>query len=146
MSRFLLNDKSLFNPKPPMKLKFTQSVVVACMALCMMQSSVSFAAGTGDDDPKDKKEAKKAKVSSSRNNSSVKIYPDILKRVMHVVAKDNEGTEIDFFVFDLEGTIVKHYKMKSGDYQKIADIERGKYVFSVFSGDDETATGNFEIR
>ena len=146
MSRFLLNDKSLFNPKPPMKLKFTQSVVVACMALCMMQSSVSFAAGTGDDDPKDKKEAKKAKVSSSRNNSSVKIYPDILKRVMHVVAKDNDGIDVDFFVFDLQGTIVKHYKMKSGEHQKIADLERGKYVFSVFSGDDETATGNFEIR
>jgi hypothetical protein len=146
MSRFLLNDKSLFNPKPLMKLKFTQSLVVACMALCMMQSSVSFAAGTGNDDPKDKKEAKKAKVSSSRNNSSVKIYPDIFKRVMHVAAKDNDGVDVDFFVFDLQGTIVKHYKMKSGEHQKIADLERGKYVFSVFSGDDETATGNFEIR
>ena len=130
-----------------MKLKFTQSIVVASIALCMiMQSPASFAAGRENDDPKEKKEVKKAKVSSSRNNSSVKIYPDILKRVMHVVAKDNEGIEIDFFVFDLEGTIVKHYKMKSGDHEKIADLERGKYVFSVFSGDQETANGNFDIR
>jgi len=101
--------------------------------------------GKGDDDPKDKKEVKKAKVSSSRNNSSVKIYPDILKRVMHVVAKDNTET-VDFYVFDLEGTMVKHYKMKSGDHERMADLARGKYVFSVFAGDDETATGNFEIR
>ena len=130
-----------------MKLKFTQSIVVASIALfMMMQSSASFAAGKKIDDPKDKKEVKKAKVSSSRNNSSVRIYPDIFKRVMHVVAKDNDGTDVDFFVFDLQGTIVKHYKMKSGEHQKIADLERGKYVFSVFSGDDETATGNFEIR
>ena len=131
-----------------MKLKSTQSVIVTCVVLSMMLSTASFAGGPGNDDPKGKKEVKKAKakVSSSRNNSSVKIYPDILKRVMHVVAKDNDGVDIDFFVFDLEGSIVKHYKMKSGDHEKIADLDRGKYVFSVFSGDDETATGNFDIR
>jgi hypothetical protein len=111
----------------------------------LIYSSASFAATSKDDDPKDKKEVKKAKFSSSRNNSSVKIYPDILKRVMHVVAKDNDE-QIDFFVFDLEGAIVKHYKMKAGDHQKINDLARGKYVFSVFSGDEETATGNFDIR
>src|SRR6267154_2042076 len=124
-----------------MKLKFTQLFI--CIAVCMLvQSSVSFATGVKNDDPKEKKEAKKGKVSSSRNNSSVKIYPDIVKRVMHVVAKDNEGTGIDFFVFDLEGTIVKHYKMQSGDHEKLTDLERGKYVFRVFSGDEETASGN----
>ena len=130
-----------------MKLKFTQTFVFACIVLCLItQSSVSLAAGTGNDDPKERKEVKKAKVSSSRNNSSVKIYPDILKRVMHVVAKDNDGTGVDFFVFDLEGAIVKHYKMKSGEHQKISDLQRGRYVFSVFSGDEETATGNIDIR
>jgi hypothetical protein len=114
----------------------------------LIQTNVSSATGIDDEDPRSKKEIKnvKAKVSSSRNNSSVRIYPDILKRVMHVVAKENDGVDIDFFVFDLEGTIVKHYKMKSGEHQKIADLERGKYVFSVFSGDEETANGNFDIR
>jgi hypothetical protein len=130
-----------------MKLKITQSVICVSIALCMMmQPSVSFSAGTINDGPNEKKEVKKGKVTSSRNNSSVRIYPDILKRVMHVVAKNNEGTDVDFFVFDLEGTIVKHFKMKSGDHEKMTDLERGKYVFSVFSGDEETATGNFEIR
>jgi hypothetical protein len=130
-----------------MKLKIIQSVICVSIVLCIMiQSSVSFAAGMINDGPNEKKEIKKGKVTSSRNNSSVRIYPDILKRVMHVVAKNNEGTDVDFFVFDLEGTIVKHYKMKSGDHEKMTDLERGKYVFSVFSGDEETATGNFEIR
>ena len=132
-----------------MKLKFTRLFFVAFISLCMMmQSSVSLAAGMGEDDPKAKNEVRKgkAKVSSSRNNSSVKIYPDILKRVMHVVAKNNDGADVDFFLFDLEGAIVKHYKMKSGDHEKISDLERGKYVFSVFSGDEETANGNFDIR
>src|SRR5256885_11521669 len=124
-----------------MKPKFTR--LFSCLVLCMlMQSTVSFASGVNNEDPKEKKEVRKAKVSSSRNNSSVRIYPDIVKRVMHVVAKDNEGTGIDFFVFDLEGTIVKHYKMQSGEHHKLNDLERGKYIFRVFSGDEETAMGN----
>jgi len=130
-----------------MKPKSTQSFIVVAIALCMMmQPGASIAAGKRHDHPKEKKEAGKAKISSSRNNSSVKIYPDIIKRVMHVVAKDNDGADIDFFVFDLQGAIVKHYKMKSGDHQKLGDLERGRYVFSVFSGDEETANGNFDIR
>ena len=99
-------------------------------------------------DPSNEKPAKKAKAKNftSLNNSAVKIYPDILKRDMHVVAKDNDGREIDFFVFDVQGTLVHHYKMKVKDHYRIAGLARGTYVYRVFKGDDETATGNFEIR
>ena len=125
-----------------MKTKTTRSFIYACLALCMLaQSSALYAAGN----PIERKEVK-TKISASRNNSSVRIYPDAIKRVMHVVAKDNETPEVDFFVFDLEGTIIKHYKMKSGAHEKLTDLERGKYVFRVFSGDEETAMGKFEIR
>jgi hypothetical protein len=129
-----------------MKQKFTQAISCICIAAALlMQPYTSSAKGTTKD-PKDKKEVKKAtKVSSSRNNSSVRIYPDILKRVMHIVARDNEET-VDFFVFDLESTLIQHYKMKPGEHQKLSELKRGKYVFSVFSGDEETATGNFDIR
>jgi hypothetical protein len=134
-----------------MKLKSSNLINGACIALCLlMYPYTSMAKMATTEDPKEKTkaetEAKKARVSTSRNNSSVKIYPDILKRIMHVVAKDNEGAEIDFFVFDLEGTLVKHYKMKGGDHEKLTELARGKYVFHVFSGDEETATGNFDIR
>jgi hypothetical protein len=100
--------------------------------------------------PEEDKPAKKSKVKSktfaSLNNSSVKIYPDVIKRDMHVVAKDNDGKEIDFFVFDIEGVIMQHYKMKEKDHYKISGLARGTYVYRVFSGDLETAAGNFQIR
>ncbi|MBK7181464.1 MAG: T9SS type A sorting domain-containing protein [Bacteroidetes bacterium] len=63
-----------------------------------------------------------------------------------MVAKENDGREIDFFVFDVEGTLVQHYKMKEKDHYRIAGLSRGTYVYRVFSGDEETATGKFEIR
>ena len=102
--------------------------------------------------PDEDKPAKKNKVKyktnsfSSLNNSSVKIYPDILKRDMHVVAKNNDGREIDFFVFDVEGTLVQHYKMKEKDHYRVSGLARGTYVYRVFNGDEESASGNFEIR
>lgn len=130
-----------------MKRKITHVLTGSCLALAMLfQANATLANTTGEDEPK-KEATAAAKATASRNNSSVKIYPDILKRVMHVVAKDNnEGQGLDFFVFDLQGTLVQHYKMKSGDHEKITGLKRGKYVFRVFAGDEETATGNFEMR
>lgn len=101
-----------------------------------------------NEEPKDKKPEKKAKAAkfASRNNDAVKIYPDIIKREMHVVAKDNEGQEITFFVFDLQGSLLHQYKMKSKDHYRITGLKKGTYVYRVFNGDEETATGQFEIR
>lgn len=133
-----------------MKQKFTQVITGSCFALALlMQPYASMANRAKNEDPKKREniEVKKiSKVSTSRNNSSVKIYPDIIKRVMHVVAKDAEVPEIDFFVFTLEGTLIQHYKMKAGNHEKLKNLERGRYVFHVFEGDEETATGNFDIR
>jgi hypothetical protein len=96
----------------------------------------------GEEDPA----RKKTKAFASHNNSSVKIYPDALNRDMHVVAKDNDGKLIDFFVFDLQGTLIQNYKMKARDHYRITGLARGIYVYRVFNGDEETAAGKFEIR
>lgn len=135
-----------------MKLKFTL-LSVTCIVISMLVTTPSIATekkfNEGGDKEKTetgKKQAKKTSLQSSRNNTAVKIYPDILKRSMHVVAKENDGKEIDFFVFDLEGTLLNHYKMVSGDRKEIDGLQRGKYVYHVFAGDEETATGGFEIR
>lgn len=102
------------------------------------------------EEPKEKKPAKKTRNRSasfsSRNNHSVKIYPDAIKREMHVVAKHNEGKPIEFFIFDLEGTLIQNYRMSPYDHIKLNTLKRGKYRYNVFCGDEETAAGEFEIR
>lgn len=131
--------------------KFLSFIVpVFAVALLLMQPVFSLAgpAKTTLIDKKagEEKPAKKTKMSSSRKNSFVKIYPDALKRVMHVVAKENKEKEIDFFLFDLEGTLVTSYKMKAKDHLKIGGLAHGAYIYRVFSGDEETASGKFEIK
>jgi hypothetical protein len=93
-----------------------------------------------------KKNAARTTTFSSKNNKVVKIYPDMVKREMHVIAKENGGGQIDFFVFDLQGTLVQQYKLNEKDHKRIAGLAPGTYVYRVFSGDTESAAGKFEIR
>jgi len=105
-----------------------------------------FLTATNGEEKPAKKSKTKNKSFTALNNTAVKIYPDALKREMHVVAKDNDGKEIDFFVFDLEGTMLHNYKMQSREHKKLSGMKRGTYIYRVFNGDEETAAGKFEIR
>ncbi len=80
----------------------------------------------------------------SRKDRSVKVYPDLVKRIMHV--KNIEEKSLDFFVFDLEGTLIRHFKMEDGDRKKISGLEKGLYVYQVFTGDEMSESGKITIK
>lgn len=126
----------------------TNALIALGMSAGMLITLPAYATaktGPGEEEPVNKNKGKN-KTTHSRNNTSIKIYPDIVKRSMHVIAKDNDGKEINFFVFDLQGTLIQHFKMKEKDHQKIIGLARGKYIYRVFADDLETANGEFEIR
>lgn len=129
-----------------MKIKSTLISLTVLCCLSVINPYHSNAATAKMENPgDDRNPAAKAKISTSRNNDAVRIYPDLITRTMHVVAKDNEK-EIQFFVFDLDNTLVQHFKMKEGDHKKLRGLRRGKYVYHVFENDEEVAAGNFSIR
>ncbi len=135
------------NLKTILTLGFSTGVFFAQPLLAIdnpSKSPLGITRNPGEEEPAKKKA--KARAFASHNNSSVKIYPDALKRDMHVVAKNNDGKVIDFFVFDVQGTLVQNYKMKAKDHYRISGLARGTYVYRVFNGDEETAAGKFEIR
>ena len=132
-----------------MKPNFTTYAVSLVFSITLGLMTVKAAEpslkGPGEEEPAKKKNGK-SKSSFSLNNESVKIYPDAIKRSMHVIAKENEGRKIEFFVFDLQGTLVQNHKMDPRDHIRIEGLARGSYIYRVFSGDEETASGKFEIR
>ena len=87
-------------------------------------------------------ESKNAKT--SKKEREVKIYPDLLKNVMHV--RNAENTKIDFFVFDSEGTIMVHYKMNEKDHKKINGLEKGTYTYQVFKNDEMSEAGKIIVK
>src|SRR6185436_14394781 len=82
-------------------------------------------------------ESKNARI--SKKERDVKIYPDLVKKVMHV--KNVETTKVDFFVFDTEGTIMVHYKMNEKDHKKINGLDKGTYTYQVFNNDEMSESG-----
>ena len=129
-------------PEPYMKTNFTLSFLknlslfsTLAIILGVAQScSVAENAHTG--------EVKKNR--SSGKNRDVKIYPDMLKKVMHI--KNLENSEVDFFVFDNEGSIMVHYKMNEYEHKKIDGLERGTYVYQVFKKDEMSESGKIIIK
>ena len=88
--------------------------------------------------------AESKNTKTSKKEREVKIYPDLLKNVMHV--KNAETTKIDFFVFDSEGTIMVHYKMNQKDHKKINGLEKGTYTYQVFKNDEMSESGRIVIK
>ncbi|HUM98546.1 MAG TPA: T9SS type A sorting domain-containing protein [Chitinophagaceae bacterium] len=133
--------------KQPLSTGKMRAITFALAGILLLTQSLQANNKPTEDKPlkKNKTKNSKSKNISSLNNNSVKIYPDILKREMHVISKEDKE-QLDFFVFDIQGTLVQHHKLNSKDHYKIAGLARGKYIYRAFSGDDETASGQFEIR
>lgn len=86
-----------------------------------------------------KKPGKKEK--SFKNQNVVKVYPDVIKKAMHVVARQGNVKEIEFLVFDINGNMVLNYKMKAGERRTITELKRGSYMYHVFAEDEYLTTG-----
>ena len=80
----------------------------------------------------------------SRKEREIKIYPDLLKRVIHV--KNVESEKVDFFVFDSEGSIMVHYKMDEKQHKKINGLEKGTYTYQVFKNDEMSESGKITVK
>src|SRR5690349_17730843 len=126
--------------------KIILSAAVICLSGSKLQAADSakeiFISKKSYED--DKKPAKKEK--SLKNQNVVRVYPDIIKKEMHVIAKSGIEKEIEFMVFDINGNMVLNYKMKPGEKRTIADLKRGSYMYHVFAEDEYLTTGKIVFR
>lgn len=84
------------------------------------------------------------RTKTSRKEREVRIYPDMIKKTMHV--KSIQNAEVDFFVFDAEGTLMVHYKMNEKEHKKINGLDKGTYTYQVFKNDEMSESGKIIIK
>ena len=113
------------------------SVVMLLVILMTFPPTRSFA----DEGKKPSK-----KEHSFKNANVVKVFPDALKRTIHVTARSGNEKDIDFLVFDVNGNMVLNYKMKAGEKRSISDLKRGSYMYHVFADDEYLTTGKIDFR
>ncbi|HMU46725.1 MAG TPA: T9SS type A sorting domain-containing protein [Chitinophagaceae bacterium] len=88
---------------------------------------------------------KKLRKITSGKRKAVTIFMDETGKNLKVKTRKNDKKQVDFFVFDLEGTLVHNYRMKANDEKRITGLQKGTYIYRVFCGDEETAAGKIEI-
>jgi hypothetical protein len=123
--------------------KFLLLMTVTCTVGKSLCASNNVCMITKDFDD-DKKPARKER--SFKNENAVKVFPDVVKRAMHVIAKPGNRKEIEFLVFDISGNMVLNYKMQAGERKTITDLKKGSYMYYVFADDEYLMTGKIVFK
>jgi len=125
-----------------LSIKFLLLMTVTCTVGKSLYATSNVCVVKNFDD--DKKPARKER--SFKNENAVKVFPDVLKKSMHVIAKPGNRKEIEFLVFDVNGNMVLNYKMQSGERKTITDLKKGSYMYYVFAEDEYLMTGKIVFK
>ena len=81
------------------------------------------------------------------NNRSHKValYPDAEQKVLFFNVRGFSGKVYQLFVFDMHGNIVKQAEIRNKQTTLIKDMEKGTYLFEVFSNDDRIGEGQIAV-
>ena len=75
----------------------------------------------------------------------IKLYPDASHEVLFFSARGVDGKVYQLFVFDMQGNIVKQAEIRNKQTTLIKDMEKGTYLFEVFSNDDRIGEGQIAV-
>ena len=76
----------------------------------------------------------------------VKLYPDANHQVLFFSASGREGKSYQLFVFDVTGQLVKRLNIRNRETTMLDNMEKGTYLFEVFSNDLRIENGQLFVR
>ena len=76
----------------------------------------------------------------------IKLYPDASHEVLFFSARGVDGKVYQLFVFDIEGKLVKQVNIKNKQTTILDNIDKGNYLFEVFSDDERIENGQLIVR
>jgi hypothetical protein len=76
----------------------------------------------------------------------IKIYPGASQEVLFFTASGEEGKVYQFFMFDIDGNLVKQTQIRNKQTTIITNFNKGCYTFEVFSDDEHIENGTLTIK
>ncbi len=86
-----------------------------------------------------------SKQQKSRKHG-IRLYPDATNQVLFFGANGVYGRAYQLFIFNVEGKLVRQVHIKNKQTTVLEEIEKGDYVFEVFSDDERIETGQVHVR
>ena len=76
----------------------------------------------------------------------IKIYPGATNEVLFFNASGEEGKVYQFFLFDMDGNMVKQTQIRNKQTTILTNFSKGSYMFEVFSDDEHIENGTLTIK
>ena len=76
----------------------------------------------------------------------VKLYPNANREILFFSASGEDGKVYQFYLFDMDGKLVKQTQIRNRETTLISKIEKGTYLFEVFSDDERIENGNLTVK
>lgn len=86
----------------------------------------------------------KKQVTSKKH--TIKLTPDAKQEVLFFNAAGEEGKWYQLFLFDVEGKLVKRANIKHKQTTIVQNLEKGNYLFEVFSEDERIENGQVIVQ
>lgn len=79
------------------------------------------------------------KVTSKKHK--IKLFPNAKHEALFFNVKGEEGRAYQLYLFDVEGKLVKQAHIKNNQTTIVHHLEKGNYLFEVFSDDERIENG-----
>jgi hypothetical protein len=77
----------------------------------------------------------------------IKIYPNPSSNgTIHITSNQTDDKELQFYVFDLEGTLMHNLKLNAKTRKTITGLQKGVYMYDVFSDDESIERGKIIVK
>ena len=76
----------------------------------------------------------------------IRLYPNANQQVLFFSASGEGGRIYQFFLFDMDGNLMKQANIRNKQTTVIDNLEKGVYLFEVFSDDERIETGKVTVR
>jgi hypothetical protein len=76
----------------------------------------------------------------------ISLYPDANQKVVFFSVRGSEGKVYQLYMFDIEGRLVKQTETRNKQTTVIKGIDKGIYLFEVFSDDTRIGNGRIAVK
>ena len=86
------------------------------------------------------------KSTASGKNMETKLYSTSSGATLYFSSTGVNGKVFQLFLFDMDGRLTKLSQVRYRETTALAQLEKGQYMFEVFSRDDRIENGSITIR
>ncbi len=120
--------------------------ILSSLTLCLVLTAWSVAANASPAAGQQLRDTIVVQKKITSKKHKIKLYPNANHEVLFFNAIGEEGRIYQLFLFDVEGKLVKQANIKNKQTTIVNHIDKGNYLFEVFSDDERIENGQLIIR